>query len=1680
MNIRPYEISLWTLQDSFITILKPLNVDSRGRIETPKIIIKNDGTQEMNFSIPMYYQDNGKLIENPIWYTIRDGILIENLRKIKVIFNKGEEGEEIFEFVINKITETHENGQLHCSIEAEGLAFQELGKVGYKISLSQEDFEVDYEKWWNSTVGENGDYTTEEEKNLHMPIQNLQYWADKIFENCEWSYSIQMDWSSFDGVIEELDNTQREKRGLRRTDRIYEEEYISAWQDKDGVLVPSELVDFQEKARPIEVSKSNRYNITQDLAEAFGVYCKYKYHYDKNYHIIGKECIFYNNFLDEKSGKTDINYPFDGSKITREKDSSDCITKMFVVPISSDVSPSGLITIADVPANKSKEDYILNFDYLYSIGTITDEQYNAVEDYQRSMFNYNTELEPISSQLANLSNELVEYQAQKTLSAQGQIEDKEQMEKSTALLNSIAGDDGILEKTIDTPYRGILLEEASNEGKYYIKISQEGVIEPTGKNYPIKIYYYKTSGGTKVLTEYTDGFIIKKDDCNNIVSLNNIKYKNDSVSKIYYITFSYRPQLQYENIYNTFAKQLVADEAAEKEADIKIEEIELKIKELKEKQELLLKKKNHVIADFENMMGPALREGFWQSDSYTDYGEKYNEEIAIGSTSSNKYLKFSWDKELFDGEQLNYYETFGDSGEALTKVYYPCINLSNCLDKIKNNLNDLSFIYNNKNETMTIGSQAQFAFLSDGATAIPVLLLTNKTIVNNSILSDGFIGLITSKIENGEVKVDITELVSNSNISFIDSSSYTLVYPRLVIENLSLKTSDDTLSVKYNEENLEKYNDFSLLARDSNYYITIKNSIILKDGIINKTFNVTYEISNSALALYLDALEVSKNNASPQVSYSIDVSSYNQDFIKYIYNKLNKIVNINDAELKFNNVHGYISEIEMDLDKPWEDEITIQNYKTKFEDLFSSIVASTEQMKSNMLSYNVAANAFTSSGSLKQNVIQNSINNVDLTYAFNSGKLTINEVNGIWATSDSGVVAMRGGGIFCATEQDSYGNWIWNTGITPSGINAGLLTAGQIDTNLIRIFAGDDLRFQLNGDGLYAFKGEEGSSSEADYSQYVVHNSDGLFFTDLNIPIVGGDKNSQNRVEISWDGLILRNNEGQKVFYADNNGNLTISGIIKAESGDIGGWLVSKEALYSANGLAGLSSSGSFEGTDRVFWAGGDIFKVEADGTLYANNAIIKGTISANSVISGATAGDISDSIKKIEVVNVSGGDTFNYYNDNYDGNIIISPDILRYRIFTNSLTEKELGTSDWIFEYSNPLEVDIEGNQVWTKIDTLSETKYFRFEVDYLTFTVKDDIMSIGGTLLETLDFRVSKKGLKLKLDSDGYPIKNALGEDEYEEYTYTDYFTVRSKDYGINKLLSMIDPPSYTFIEDKNNNITYEDSTVFSVILTNIDPETGYWSIAGENGVVENFINANDNITMSTPAGSSSIASENELYINGVKVLEGDIINADDTIESEDGIITTSTFGNIIITNTLNEDGTYTSSLTLPNSKVPEGGQVLIRYIVDKAMRTAFAFKIKNGSDSINVIIRSSSGNSFINGEGETILSTELYYGSQIVNDSSSSSIYYYVWKEDGVALSTIKLPNFDIEGNLLEPIIKERKIDKEDIFSYKEVLISPNDFTKKADYSCYVFTTIEEAVDEYLKNNEEQIETKEDFYI
>ncbi len=102
---RDYEVSLWSLQDSFIAILKQYGLEYKGQIEEGRLTDRDDGTQSFSFSIPMYLYIEGQKIENPSWYSVKQGALMVNMRKIKVIFNKEDkDNRKIYEFVITRVT----------------------------------------------------------------------------------------------------------------------------------------------------------------------------------------------------------------------------------------------------------------------------------------------------------------------------------------------------------------------------------------------------------------------------------------------------------------------------------------------------------------------------------------------------------------------------------------------------------------------------------------------------------------------------------------------------------------------------------------------------------------------------------------------------------------------------------------------------------------------------------------------------------------------------------------------------------------------------------------------------------------------------------------------------------------------------------------------------------------------------------------------------------------------------------------------------------------------------------------------------------------------------------------------------------------------------------------------------------------------------------------------------------------------------------------------------------------------------------------------------------------------------------------------------------------------------------------------------------------------------------------
>jgi len=79
----------------------------------------------------------------------------------------------VFEFLITKVEESHESDNLICSVNCEGLAFHELGKVGYKRALTADGYYYAHNEWQKAEVGSGKTYTDAATKAAAEPICNL-------------------------------------------------------------------------------------------------------------------------------------------------------------------------------------------------------------------------------------------------------------------------------------------------------------------------------------------------------------------------------------------------------------------------------------------------------------------------------------------------------------------------------------------------------------------------------------------------------------------------------------------------------------------------------------------------------------------------------------------------------------------------------------------------------------------------------------------------------------------------------------------------------------------------------------------------------------------------------------------------------------------------------------------------------------------------------------------------------------------------------------------------------------------------------------------------------------------------------------------------------------------------------------------------------------------------------------------------------------------------------------------------------------------------------------------------------------------------------------------------------------------------------------------------------------------
>ena len=1330
--IRSYEVSVWTLQDSFITILKSSNLENKEQIQDATVTLKDDGENKLTLTIPMYIYRDGKKVENPIWYNTRNGIISASMRKIKVIFNKNAKDENVFEFIITKVTEKHEGKKELCEIECDGLAFHELGKQGYKIVLSADVYYAEHEQWeeeYAAAIANNIDPPEE-------PINNINYWCEKVLKNSNWTYSICMDWSNIDGIItyddymsmseEERDaiNAAREAKGLRRRDRVYKDPYVSSWTLVDDVLKPQQMIEDEEKRLYVEGKESNRYNLIQTIAETFQVFTKFVYKYDDNYHIIGREVIFYNNFISEEKGTIDFTYAYDTQSLTREMDGTDLVSKMYVKPLNDAGTLLGTIGITDTSANPNLEDYLLNFDYLYTIGTITEEQYNEVKNYNAQLYSINSQMIELERELTPLRTKLPEKEAEMQTALDSAKLDAERVSNSSAFLDSLTDHTGIIVIDENNPHVFNAVHDTINNSGYYFRVGFDGLHANT-----LKLYRKRNIDGslsdriTKFEVEYDEELGINPVKIYGIpLNENNSTY---TTLNLIYGTYSYEPNVIHKKIIEIFGRRAEADRQKAADLEEEIENIKESIEEKEEAYEALAVKKQKVIDGFERLMGPALREGTWQpEDEYVDYKQAYTKALTINKLN-NDIVSFGWDNISFDDEQLNYYY----SDIEMNKTYYPCINLTNILNKFSDNnfRNNFSFIYedmrfSDPNVTKTLRylsidttTGCQFGFIRKknnvNAQVIPVLFIVGAESMDPYTI-DGQTYSVLQQLQNqarlGIVKVNTTLDVGyeitdvTTNFSWIDDlSTYECVYPRFQINSEYFINSETMNMIYQNGSLLEENKDYYILYRSGKWYTTLKNSVMYSMGnnIFSTKYIINFSISTAPLAIYLDAVQILKENSVPKVSYTIEPLLINKEFMYNAYNRLGQLAHINDIELKFEDVRGYISEVELNLDKPWEDKYTIKNYKTKFEDLFSTIVAQTEAMKKNSMVIGLAADLFTATGELNSdmvaqaledsNKIQDIINSSPYIIA---AQLSAEAASHKASLANSNALQVMNGNIGLAFPKSNKIEDIQlnrDVGLYIEGNNSEVYGGSsyfRVNNEAMGFFRkvdeGDDipLLYFEAGDlalkgNIYAkngwFGGEQGwiigaGDSSIQYKKIDgttgnLGDSGGLLYSANGKVIISAGTNSGNSPQnpvfgFYKTGFTSSSAADDAVLLFDGT-NLYIKGKITAtEGGSIGGWTIGANDLHSGtNGTYVALNGGS---GDYALWAGAEnasnaSFSVSRSGAIKSTSGNLGGWYIGTNYIGNAST--MNQSTIGLHYVSENSNDTKviwsgDYFNYTVDG----------------------------------------------------------------------------------------------------------------------------------------------------------------------------------------------------------------------------------------------------------------------------------------------------------------------------------------------------------------------------------------------------------------------------------------------
>jgi len=425
------------------------------------------------------------------------------------------------------------------------------------------------------------------------------------------------------------------------------------------------------------------------------------------------------------------------------------------------------------------------------------------------------------------------------------------------------------------------------------------------------------------------------------------------------------------------------------------------------------------------------------------------------------------------------------------------------------------------------------------------------------------------KPTTSQQKIEINEALSSYKVSISNlEASLKIVDTQLEAYIKQRDTLDTTIQDKIKEK------------IELNATFNTKYANFIKEGVWQDSNYLT------ANEYYLDAQKVLFRSSRPQVSYTMNVIDLQaiEGYEDWEFNVGDKTFVI-DEELfgkdptgAFYREEVTISEIEYDLDNPSENKITVQNFKTQFEDLFSRIAAASQTVQFKEGLYNSTANNFTPDGQIKVNILQSTLNNNSLLLAGSKDQSVIIGDKGIELTdlfNTNKNVRIVSNGIFLSRD----GGKSWTTGITADGINAAVLTTGQINTDKVQIMMGNYPSFLWDKNGITSYRifvNTDGDTPTtwADSNQFVRLDQHGLYMTkdgDSAFKELRSDNGyipwfmneslgswedrikyveDNSLVSLTWEGLLIKSNDGSvRISTKENNIKITDRSEIINEDG---------------------------------------------------------------------------------------------------------------------------------------------------------------------------------------------------------------------------------------------------------------------------------------------------------------------------------------------------------------------------------------------------------------------------------------------------------------------------------------------------------------------------------------------------